>query len=389
MKTFSSDRTVRCQSLAMRAMAQVGKLRLTKSKFRFVIGCFVIASSYCALAQRDVTNVIPNPIYDLKIQQILPDGPVLEHSPIDVSFAFQLIPPIGGHAPEGPLSICPANGSGDCVTYSSVIAKKMYRGTIHMAAPAAGAKSLVKLIVCRRATVGEDYGCLELSADEKPMIVFARYVVALVEFEIQHTRAHSTDTVYASLEGRVAGQRSADPDACSIQGPPTFCVPGTFQGNHQDGIFAISNIQVGPFDLIPEVDGDLTFAYAFVNYGTSKNQKDFKKTMDTISDITSFGLSAYQPQASQAWSQGNDITHKLNDLQWGGCDGPVAADTVVVLNKTLSGQVQSTLAARTEASGRFRQPSQIHETDSQDGCGGSPKYRVTWEIVRTSWNAVK
>jgi hypothetical protein len=80
----------------------------------------------------------------------------------------------------------------------------MYRGTIHMAAPAAGARSPVKLIVCRRATAGEDYGCLELSADEKPITAFARYTVALVEFEILHTRARDTDTIYAALQGRVA-----------------------------------------------------------------------------------------------------------------------------------------------------------------------------------------
>jgi hypothetical protein len=261
----------------------------------------------------------------------------------------------------------------------------MYRGTIHMAAPVAGARSPVKLIVCRRATAGEDYGCSELSADEKPITAFARYTVALVEFEILHTRARSTDTIYAALQGRVANQRSADPDACSIQGPPTFCVPGTFQGDHQDGTFAISNIQVGPFDLIPEVDADLTFAYALVNYGTSENQENFRKTLDWISTATSFGLSTYQPQASQGWSAGDAMTKQLNALIVANCDGPVAADTVVYLNRTLSGEVQSTLPARTEPSGRFRQTSQIQEIKSQDGCGGSPKYRVTWEIVRSSW----
>ena len=209
--------------------------------------------------------------------------------------------------------------------------------------------------------------------------------MAIDFFEILHTRARRYDTVYISLQGKVKGQRSDAEDACAIQGPPVFCVPGTPQGNHDDGIHPVSNVRIGPFDLIPEIDEDLRFSYAAVNFGTSYNQKVFKKIMDGISDATAFGLSIYQPQSSGAWNQGNDFTHKLHELQWGGCDGPVANDVATVLNRTISNQYQSTLDAHTKDSGVWRQTSPIYEIESQDGCGKSSKYKIGWAIYRTSW----
>ena len=50
------------------------------------------------------------------------------------------------------------------------------------------------------------------------------------------------------------------------------------------------------------------------------------------------------------------MTKQLNALIVANCDGPVAADTVVYLNRTLSGEVRSTLAGATEPPAGFVNP---------------------------------
>lgn len=329
--------------------------------------------------------LIRPPTYTLVITKSAPASPILENSAIRISFALTTRLPYPGEVLDSGLSVCPTDNSGVCKAMGTLAPGRRYTGSLTMRAPRAGVDPTVRITLCGKPKGGETYGCVPLAEGELPLPVYARYEVALTGFEVLHTRAHTTDTLYAALNGRVAGQRSAEADACSIEGPPLYCVPGRFQGNREDGQFPIAGVKVGPFDLMPEVDADLTFAYSMVNFGTPKTQLAFKKFMDTISDIASMGLTAYQPQAAAAWQQGNDFTHRLNDLQWGGCDGPVAAGEVVMLNRTLAGQSQSNLVARTDANGQYSQTSDIHEITSQDGCGNSSKYRVRWVALRTSW----
>jgi hypothetical protein len=78
----------------------------------------------------------------------------------------------------------------------------------------------------------------------------------------------------------------------------------------------------------------------------------------------------------------------INGLEFDGCDGPVAADAVSVLNKTVVGNSQSTLDALTRNTGKLTRTNPttgVYEISSQDGCGKSGQYTVTWSVTRISW----
>jgi hypothetical protein len=190
--------------------------------------------------------------------------------------------------------------------------------------------------------------------------------------------------------GMVDGQRSAQSDACNIVGPPTYCVQEVPQGNHNNGTSQATGVLVGAYDLIPEVDADLKFSFTVLNFGTSYDQVVAQKIFDGISDFTSGALSAYSGSSGSggSYAQLNDFTHKINALEFGGCDGPVAVDALTVLNKTVVGNSQSTIESLTHSTGKVtgtRPTTGVYEIASQDGCGKSGQYNVAWAVTRTSW----
>jgi hypothetical protein len=118
--------------------------------------------------------------------------------------------------------------------------------------------------------------------------------------------------------------------------------------------------------------------------------------MDGINDLAYAFMSGYSASSggggsggsgSNSWGPAHDFTTKLNAIQWGGCDGPVAVDLHEMLNKAIVGYTGSTLDARTRDTGRYTETSGTYTVDSQDGCLESPRYDVTWSIGRTSWKA--
>ncbi len=325
-------------------------------------------------------------VYSLSITKIQPEEVVLEHSPIDVSFEFSTtVFGFSGPEPLQESSVC-APGAIDCVQFRNVRGGKTYRGTVHTAAPAAGKAATIRLeLLAGPPTVGEVFFPKTLyTAAEQTRPIAARYIIRIINFQIDRTRARLKDTVKITLKGQVQGQRSAEADACNITGPPTYCMFNVEQGDHGIGRgHPVNNVEVGPFDLIPEVSSDLAFDYIIVNWGKSYAEEVARSIFNGASDAANGFINILY--GNQSGDAANKFTHDLNNLQWGGCDGPVAVGGAVLLNKAIAGQDQATLDVRTRSTGHYSETNGPYEVESQTGCGRSGIYSVTWDIVRTSW----
>jgi|SRR5580765_8514427 len=332
--------------------------------------------------------------YDLQITSVSPP-PYVENQPITVG--YRLIVGKAGLVGDLPLpregSICGARRGDTCINIGQLTVGRTATGTVQSTALAGANSPIVIRLMSPHPCPpgGECFDTDELANQSASRPVAARYMVSIDGFTISRTRAVHEDSVKIDLMGTVDGQRSADSDACSVLGPPTYCVQHVPQGDRNDGTFPASGVVVGPYDVIPEVDSDLKFAYVTLNFGTSYNQVVAKKIFNFISDGTAAGLNAYSSSngGSGGWDGANAFTHKINELEFGGCDGPVAVDAVSVLNKTIAGNNQSTLDALTRNTGRLTKtwPADggVYEVESQDGCGKSSRYKITWSVTRTSW----
>ena len=332
--------------------------------------------------------------YDLQITSIA-DGPYLENQPVSVNYtltvrtfgvARELPAPVRG-------TICGARKA-DCKSLGSLSEGRVINGSVSTSA-VAGANSPFKISVIapQVCAAGEEcFGTTEVSEAAISRPVAARYMLSIDQFTVLIPRSYQEDTVLVNLFGRVDGQRSAEADACQIEGPPRFCAINIPQGDYSAGTFPATGNAVGPFDLIPEIDPDLKFSYVLLNFGTSYEQRVAEKIFNGISDFTSAGLTAYtgsQGGDSGSWDGLNAFTHRINGIQFGGCDGPVAVDMITALNRAIAGNVAATIDARTGANGIWsaKGPRDLdfYEIESQDGCGRSGRYRVQWTIRRISW----
>lgn len=338
--------------------------------------------------------------YDLSVTSVSTAPPFIENSPITVTYKLSVADfGVIGQLPEPRQGlICGLPSKDNCKSVGLLTSGRTINGTITTAARAGASSPLfIKLVSPLRCRRGIECFGTELLADasaNRP--VAARYWISLENFTIFHTRARSTDTILAQLTGRVEGQRSSQPDACNIQPtPPIYCTGAIRQGDHQDGTYPITGVRAGPFDLVPDIDPDLTFSYNLLNFGTPYEQEVFLKIMNGINDLAAGALSAYSASSGGGssgsgtyggWTGIHDFTEKINTIQAGGCDGPVAVDLVSVLNKVVAGQNDSTLDASTRAFGQWRMRSRVFDDiKSQDGCGKNSKYQVAWSITRSSW----
>jgi hypothetical protein len=135
--------------------------------------------------------------------------------------------------------------------------------------------------------------------------------------------------------------------------------------------------------LIPDVSPNLSFDYEVMNFGEPYEEKVFKIIFDLQSDAAAGILNAVMQ--GRNFDTLNDFAHKIHDL--GGCDGPVAVDAKLILNKPDPNLLNvPTLDTLTRDTGRYQVESRIFdEFDSQPGCGRSSRYKVTWSLIRTSW----
>jgi hypothetical protein len=335
--------------------------------------------------------------YDLHITSVAPP-PYVENQPILVG--YRLVVDKAGVVGELPAprdgSICGARRGDSCVSIGHLTVGRTISGSVTSTAVAGQYSPIVIYLTSPvDCPPGQEcFGSVDLDQENVTRPVAARYRVSIDSFTILRTRARHEDTVNISLMAAVDGQRSAQSDACNILGPPTYCVQNVKQGDHNNGTFQAKGVLVGEYDLIPEVDADLKFSFTVLNFGTSYNQVVAQDIFNGISDFTSGALSAYSGSSGSgggSYAQLNDFTHKINALEFGGCDGPVAVDAVSVPNKTIVGNSQSTIESRTHSTGRLTGTGPttggVYEIDSQDGCGKSGQYKVSWAVTRTSWLA--
>jgi hypothetical protein len=332
--------------------------------------------------------------YDLQITSVSPP-PYVENQLITVGYRLVVDKAgvVGQLAAPRTGSVCGARLGDTCKSIGTMTPGRTITGSVTSTAVAGAASPIVIHLkspqVCPPGV--ECFGTDDLADQSAFRPVAARYMISIDGLTISRTRAVHEDTVNISLTGTVDGQRSAEKDACNIEGPPVYCVIEVKQGNHNDGSFKATGVTVGNFDLIPEVDPDLKFLFSVLNMGTPYAQVVSQKIFDGISDATAAGLNAYSASSGgggNGWDGANAFTHKINALEFGGCDGLVAADAVSMLNRTVAGNTQSTLDAKTRNTGKVtgtRPESGVFEIKSQDGCGQSGQYTVTWLVTRTSW----
>ena len=354
------------------------------------VACVAMAGMASAHADgRDLTALLPSRYaYDLRITAVQ-DGPLLENQPIEVDYALDVHAfHLRGALPAARQGqICGADMS-NCqpvglLTEGRHVSGKTTTTTV------AGALAPLRIVVASPQICAPGVECFgtDLLMDAtvtRP--VAARYTVWLDRFQIDFTRARHNDTVWVTLRGLVDGQRSAADDACTIYGQ-TSCLYeklGDFNNGQHAQSWPIPNAKVGPFDIVPEIDGDLRVAFNLLNYGFSDTEAGYKDTMDTINAAAG---AAMQAAYGAAWGGVEAFTATLNAMITPDCDGPTFVGQKVFLNKNISPSSPVTLEAATRATGVLQIPDPTQTIKSQQYCGRSSEYSVSWSVHRDSWKA--
>lgn len=220
------------------------------------------------------------------------------------------------------------------------------------------------------------------------MPVFARYEVAVDDFEILHTRSTLEDTIDLYLQGIVVADPphpSSREDACSLEGNH-FCINKSHYGDADDGHHPLTTARVGPFDLTPEVEQELRFQYTVFNLGDNYARDVLAAIANGISTGGMIALKAYNSSSGSFADSLDGAMGNLHDAWAASCDGTAAADARIWSNVALTNV--ETLDALTRDSGVYRRTIQNYmEKDGNLVCGPGGNYSVTFAVYRTSWEA--
>jgi len=189
------------------------------------------------------------------------------------------------------------------------------------------------------------------AANDKEAI---NYVFRLDKFHIDKTRAVHNDTDVVSFALKVGDQMS---------GPLIKHMGDVNDGDHSVGL------EFGPIP-IPSTGVPILFNYQILNSG-HKDDAEIDKLLSQGADyLTKSATASGNPfEIAGAWIAKFFIGWLTLD-----CDGPVAIDQIALTGATLD---EWTLGASTHSETR-----RYNGYKSQDGCGGSPDYKVTWSIIR-------
>jgi len=351
-------------------------------------------------------------VYDLQIVGVSPSAGVREHQQVQVRFQLGVTLREGGGDLK-PLSaaVCPTSDKGTCFVIPDV-QLQTYVGVIEAQAPTAGAGAKVRIqLVTPPPCVGSPTCTVELMShlDVKPvtnnngtdtiaeftMPVAARYEVGITSFQVYRPRAMTLDTVKISLRSGLQGDPvSSGP--CDVV-TANFCRVNVAEGDHgSTGVLSLRNvppvlvndIRVGPYDLIPEVSENLVFQYDVENLGMQYEQKALQQILDAMSLAAAGildGLMNSSGVGSGPFDKLDSFANKIQGLDQ--CDGPVAVDGVVLLNKHFPGL--QTLDILTRDTGVYSSAAKMYEGTDSVGCGGNSVYSVTWTVFRTSWEPAR
>jgi hypothetical protein len=351
------------------------------------------------------TEVIPRNL-ELTIVSVSPSHNVLEHQAIQID--YRLVVSLTGVVPNPPplsVAVCPESNEGTCFVIPDV-QPRQYHGTIEARAPAAGAETPVRIQLvspppcpsaglCPVSVLLHMAGLQTLSeSDVFPMPVAARYEVTIDSFTVFRARSCTADTVKISLRSALQDDSVGD-SLCKIVGG-TFCAINVDEGNHHAPApcwwggpthapvpSKVSNVRVGPFDLIPEVSSNLIFEYDLVNLGESYAETATQTFLNFMSNLAAGVLDA-TAKDNRSFDTLNSWAQQVHGL--GGCDGLLAAGSQLFLNKWSATRPSPTLESATRATGRYKSdPVPYVGTTSTIGCGENSLYDVSWSVIRTSW----
>ena len=179
------------------------------------------------------------------------------------------------------------------------------------------------------------------------------YTINLDRFHVYNPRALFADTDFVTFLVQLNGN--------NVVPPQTIRLNNVGKGDYKVGM----QVPIPAF-----TPGDrLSFSYQIVNSGAGSN--DVEKAMNTLSDWADklctgiFGFAA-------VWDEANKLTHQLNDLIFGLCDGYVAGDAIVATDHVLDYWM-----SRNEP---YSETRNYPGTDSAAGCGSNSSYSVTWSV---------
>ena len=197
--------------------------------------------------------------------------------------------------------------------------------------------------------VGRDVGRI-FQVNDKEAI---QYVFRLDKFHIDTTRAIHEDTDVVSFALKVGDQ---------MFGPLIKHMGDVNNGDHSVGL------QFGPIP-IPSTAVPILLNYQILNSG-HQDQAEIDNLLSQGADYLTKGATATDnPYAiAAAW-----IAKFFIGWLTLNCDGPVAIDQIAVSGATLD---EWTRGASPHSETRR------YNYESQDGCGSSPDYKVTWSIIR-------
>jgi hypothetical protein len=327
--------------------------------------------------------------YDLKVIGVSPAQGLLEHQAIQVRYQLD-VREVGLSGDLAPAQlkgfVCPADNIGTCSNISELQPNQTFTGDFNAFAPSASNAAPLNIKLVTEAACNPCETLLAVSEDFYVPIA-ARYEIAIDSFDLEKPRSKFNDTVKISLRSGLQGHPIGE-SFCQVLGG-NFCRVNIGQGDfgpigddpfgpHTSRLVRVGNVRVGSFDLVPEVSDNLVFQYDVENLG-HENQT----VLDSISQAAGGILDALLRKKNIDTLGG--FAAKIQGLE--GCDGPVAVDGRIILNKSdaeLPGV--PTLDSLTRERGLFTPiRTQFEGPDSQSGCGENSRYRVTWSIYRTSW----
>ena len=208
------------------------------------------------------------------------------------------------------------------------------------------------------------------------LLAQSTYSVSVSNIYVQHTRAHTNDTIYVSMMGTNTFALPPEKKSCTGSAPSgqAWCVNQKI-GDMQDGghpLNANDLPTIGPFEV--DQGGTLLFAIAVWNYGFG--------IKSGTGDLKSALYKAVQPVVTTNFGYNSlgqintNLVPSLNHHSWPGCDGPVVGWSIRIKADALARMIAQGATGEWSV-GPFTVRSQV-------GCGASSKYTVTYRLIQNS-----